>query len=58
MFTTTQILILCIVGILFVYAVIDRICKCVELVKSPLASLENLLDRLTNTKDENGNKSI
>ena len=42
--SSTQLLILIIISLIFAYAIIDRICRCVEIAKNPLSGFENVMN--------------
>lgn len=62
MITSTQALILTFVLLIFLYIIVDRICKCIERTKNPLSGVEGALKIIkgmsNSLKDENGDKSL
>lgn len=57
MFTSGQMLALICLGVVFGYAIIDRICKCVEATRNPMIGFENVM-KFVKSINENGNKPV
>lgn len=59
--SSTQLLILIIISLIFAYAIIDRICRCVEIAKNPLNGFNNVMNfikRMNEGINENGDKPV
>ena len=59
--SSTQLLILIIISLIFAYAIIDRICRCVEIAKNPVCGFENVMNFLKGMNEginENGDKPV
>lgn len=59
--SSTQLLILIIISLIFAYAIIDRICRCVEIAKNPLSGFENVMKFIKGMNEginENGDKPV
>ena len=59
--SSTQLLILIIISLIFPYAIIDRICSCFEIAKNPLSGFENVMNFIKGMNEginENGDKPV